>query len=73
MSHRRTPYKPRRDRRELTIAVLCAVSVIVVTAVLVWTFRPNKDESTDAPLFPDPTTTTVVTETTLPTATTVSP
>ena len=53
--------------------MLCAVSVIVVTAVLVWTFRPNKDEGTDAPLFPDPTTTTVVTETTLPTATTVSP
>jgi hypothetical protein len=73
MSHRRTPYKPRRDRRELVIAVLAALSVIVVTAVLVWVFRPNKDLGSDAPIFPEPTTTTVATGTTAPTATTVAP
>ena len=73
MSHRRTPYRPRRDRRELTIAILAALSVIVVTAVLVWVFRPNKDLGSDGPLFPEPTTSTVVTGTTAPTATTLAP
>ncbi|MEX2099989.1 MAG: hypothetical protein WEB19_01110 [Acidimicrobiia bacterium] len=69
MSHRRTPYKPRRDRRELMIAVLCALSVVIVTAVLVWVFRPNKDLGSDKSIFPEPTTT-VMTETTAPTVTT---
>ena len=40
---RRGTYKPPRNRRELTIAVLSSVAIIVVTAVLIWVLRPNKD------------------------------
>ena len=65
---RRTPYKAPRDRRELVVAVLCAVAVVVVTATLVWVFRPNKDLGTHKTVFPDPTTTVVPAETTVPAA-----
>ena len=67
---RRTPYKAPRDRREVVVAVLCAVAVVVVTATLVWVFRPNKDLGTDKTVFPEPTTTVVPAETTLPADTT---
>jgi len=40
---RRSTYRPRRDRREVAIAVMSSVAIIVVTAVLVWVLRPNKD------------------------------
>ena len=67
---RRTPYKAPRDRREVIVAVLCAVAVVVVTATLVWVFRPNKDVGTDKTVFPEPTTTVVPSETTVPAGTT---
>jgi hypothetical protein len=67
---RRTPYKAPRDRRELVMAVLCAVAVVVVTAVLVWVFRPNKDLGSKTNLFPEPTTTIVPSSTTPATNTT---
>jgi hypothetical protein len=69
---RRTPYKAPRDRRELVVAVLCAVAVVVVTAVLVWVFRPNKDLGADKTVFPEPTTTVIPADTTTP-ATTAAP
>ena len=52
---RRTPYKPPRDRRELVMAVLCALAVVTVTFVLIWVFRPNKDLGAPSkPLFTGP-------------------
>ena len=63
---RRTPYKAPRDRREVVVAVLCAVAVVVVTATLVWVFRPNKDLGSNKTVFPEPTTTVVPAETTPP-------
>ena len=46
---RRGTYKPPRNRRELTIAVLSSLAIIVVTAVLIWVLRPNKDLGSPAP------------------------
>ena len=65
---RRTPYKAPRERREVIVAVLCAIAVVVVTASLVWVFRPNKDLGSDKTVFPEPTTTLVPSETTVPAA-----
>ena len=42
-SRRGTGWKPPRDRREVVIAVLASLAVIVVTASLVWFLRPNRD------------------------------
>jgi hypothetical protein len=42
-TRRRTPYKPPRNRRELAVAILAATAIVLVTAVLVWALRPNKD------------------------------
>ena len=33
-----------RDRREVLIAVLCAVAVVAVTAVLLWVLAPANDD-----------------------------
>jgi hypothetical protein len=75
MSHRRTPYKPPRNRREVAIAVSCAIAIVVVTAVLVWVFRPNKDLGTNNTIFPEPTApvTAPASDTTAPAATTTTP
>ena len=79
-SKRGSGWKPPRDRRELVIAILASLAVIVVTASLVWFLRPNRDSgSSDVPLTPTPTTvaagasTTLPADTTLPTDTTVAP
>ena len=69
---RRGTYKPPRNRRELTIAVLSSLAIIVVTAVLIWVLRPNKDLGTS----PAPVATTTVTAaptTPVPTDTTAPP
>ena len=42
-SKRGTGWKAPRDRREITIAILASLAVIVVTASLVWLLRPNRD------------------------------
>jgi hypothetical protein len=54
---RRGSWKPPRDRKEVAIAVLASLAVIVVTATLVWFLRPNRDSgSTPTPAI-TPTTT----------------
>ena len=74
-SKRGSGWKPPRDRREIMIAVLASLAVIVVTASLVWFLRPNRDSgsSSDVDLTPVSTTVAAATSTTLPTATTVVP
>jgi hypothetical protein len=52
-------WKPPRDRREVVVAVLASLAVIVVTASLVWFLRPNRESGSS------PTNDTVAT-TTLP-------
>jgi cytoskeletal protein RodZ len=61
-----TGWKPPRDRREVLTAVLAGLTVVVITAALVWFLRPNR-ESTTTP------TDTVATSTTAPAATTTVP
>jgi hypothetical protein len=72
---RRTPYKPPRDRKELAIAILTALVLVLVTAVLVWVLRPNKNLGSNQTKFPAATTTVAPTDTTVPatTGTTTSP
>jgi len=36
-------WKPPRDRREVVTAVLASLTVIVITAALVWFLRPNRE------------------------------
>jgi hypothetical protein len=69
---RRSTYKPRRDRREVAIAVASSLAILVVTAVLIWVLRPNKDLGSPAPAITSPTITTVAgaTTTSAPVATT---
>jgi len=47
-SRRGTGWKPPRDRREVLVAVLASLAVIVVTASLVWFLRPNRDSGTSS-------------------------
>jgi hypothetical protein len=49
------------------MAVLSSLAIVVVTAVLVWVLRPNKDSGAQ------PITTTTPVTTTAPTSTTVAP
>ena len=65
-SRRGTGWKPPRDRREVVIAVLASLAVIVVTASLVWFLRPNRDSGST------PTGETVTTPTTVAGATTTA-
>jgi hypothetical protein len=66
-SKRGTGWRPPRDRHEIVVAVLASLTVIVVTAALVWFLRPNR-ESDSAP-----TTDTVATSTTVAGETTTAP
>jgi hypothetical protein len=66
-SKRGSGWKPPRDRREIVIAVLASLAVIVVTAALVWFVRPNRDSGSTTTSD-----TTVTTPTTVP-VTTVAP
>ena len=45
-SRRRTPYKPPRDRKEVVVAVLTSLVVLLATSALVWFLRPNQDSGT---------------------------
>jgi hypothetical protein len=69
---KRSTYKPRRDRREVTIAVLASLLIVVVTFTLIWVLRPNKNlGSSQTPAITTPaTTTTPGATTTAPVATT---
>jgi len=68
---RRTGWKPPRDRREVVVAVLVALGVVVVTVALVWFLRPNQDsgsstsDTTPATSAVSDTTTTVAPSTTV--------
>lgn len=69
---RRTEYRAPRDRREVAVAVLTSLAIVVVTAVLIWVLRPNKDSgSSPAPVTSPAVTTTLPAVTTLPAETTV--
>ena len=69
---KRSTYKPRRDRREVAIAVAASVLIVVVTFTLIWVLRPNNDlGSSQTPAITTPaTTTTPGATTTAPVATT---
>jgi hypothetical protein len=66
-SKRGTGWRPPRDRHEMVVAVLASLSVIVVTAALVWFLRPNRDSGSSS------TTDTVATSTTVAGETTTTP
>ena len=66
---RRGTYRPPRNRREVTIAVMSSLAIVVVTAVLLWVLRPNKDTGSE-PILPA---TSVPTVTTVPSSTLVPP
>jgi hypothetical protein len=65
-------WKPPRDRREVVTAVLASLTVIVITAALVWFLRPNR-ESTATPVISTVATTAPGATTTVPGATTTAP
>ena len=69
---KRSTYKPRRDRREVAIAVVASFLIVVVTFTLIWVLRPNKNlGSSQTPAITTPaTTTTPGATTTAPVATT---
>jgi len=69
---KRSTYKPRRDRREVAIAVVASFLIVVVTFTLIWVLRPNKNlGSSETPAITTPaTTTTPGATTTAPVATT---
>ena len=62
----REPFKPRRDRREVIVAVGAAVLIVLFTVVAVWILAPN-DEST--PTFDTPTPTVTIPSTSTPAST----
>ena len=73
-SKRGSGWKPPRDRREIVIAVLASLAVIVVTAALVWFLRPNRDSgSTTSDTTVTTPTTAASGTTTIAPATTVAP
>jgi hypothetical protein len=68
-SKRGSRWRAPRDRREIIVAVLASLAVIVVTAALVWFLRPNQD-SGSSPTEQAPATTVATGEpTTLPSTT----
>jgi hypothetical protein len=64
----RGDYKPPRARKEIVVAVMAAVSIVVATGLLVWFLRPNRDSgssgTTTDSTTPVATSTTVAGETT---------
>jgi hypothetical protein len=69
---KRGTYKRPRNRRELTIAVLSSLAIVVVTAVLVWVLRPNKDLGS-SPVAPSSSVTTSPATSTVAPASTTAP
>jgi len=43
-------YRPPRDRREVAIAVGCAIGVLVVTVALLFVLRPRDDSPPEVPI-----------------------
>ena len=48
-SRRTTTYRPRRDRREVTIAVLVGAGILIFTALRVWVLGPHDSGSSNSP------------------------
>jgi len=48
-------YRPKRDRREVTIAVLTGVAILLFTAIMVWALGPH-DSGSSTPSTTTPTT-----------------
>ena len=67
----RTSYRPPRRRRELLLAALGVLGVVVLTAGLLWLLAPE-DQTSTPPVFTIPTGAPSAT-TTLPGASTTSP
>jgi hypothetical protein len=67
---RRGEYRPPRDRRDVAIAITASLTIVVVTAVLIWVLRPNKDSGSSPPTTSPAVTTTVPAATVSPTDTT---
>jgi hypothetical protein len=65
-----TGWKPPRDRRELTIAVLASLAIVVVTFALLWFLRPNRNSGSTST---GPVVSTTAPGTTVPGATTSAP
>jgi len=55
---RKSGWKPPRDRHEVVVAVLAALTIVVVTFALIWFLRPNRNSGSS------PVTDTVATPTT---------
>jgi hypothetical protein len=67
-------WKPPRDRREIVVAVLASLAVIVVTAALIWFLRPNRDSGSTSTTNLTPSTTVAgATTTSVPATGTVAP
>jgi hypothetical protein len=72
-SKRGSDWKPPRDRREVVVAVLASLAVIVVTAALVWFLRPNRDSGSTSTVDTAPATPGASDTTTTVPVTTVAP
>ena len=71
---KRSTYKPRRDRREVAIAVLASLAIVLVTATLIWVLRPNMNlGSSETPAITTPATTTTPGESTTTAPVTTTP
>lgn len=62
----REPYRLRRDRREVLVAVAVAAAIVLLTAVAVWILAP--DTGNDAPSLTPSEQTTITVPTTVTTA-----
>jgi ABC-type phosphate transport system substrate-binding protein len=71
-SKRGSGWKPPRDRREIMVAVLASLAVVVVTFALVWILRPNQDSGSST-TDTTPATTAASATTTIAPTTTVAP
>ena len=65
-SKRGSGWKRPRDRREIVIAVLASLTVVVVTMALVWFLRPNRDSGSPTVLTVPASAPTTVAPTTAP-------
>jgi hypothetical protein len=49
-------YRPPRDRREVAMAVACALAVLLVTATLLFVLRPRDESPPEVPISVPPAT-----------------
>jgi cytoskeletal protein RodZ len=68
---KRQGYKRPRDQREVFIAIVAALAVVMITAVLIWALQP--DDESDTPTTDVPATTQPVTTQPTPESTSSTP